>query len=99
MAHSTYQEIRTALKHGCPFVGNSAQARRNDHGRYNVYSYGTRILSIDGDTVTYFNNVRYSHTTSRLQNIIRDEVPQVKDCTARVIYKRDALTGHLVPRQ
>ena len=99
MAYSNYSEIRTALAYGRPFNGNSASAHHDVYGAYHVYSYGTRILSCDGDTVVYFDNRAYSRTTSRLQRMVREETPDVRDCTARTVYRFDALTATLAPRQ
>ena len=44
-----------------------------DDGVYSVYSYGTKILSIDLDSgkVTYWDGDRYSQTTSKVQNALR----------------------------
>ena len=54
------------------FNANSARGQIDD-GVYSVYSYGTKILSIDLDSgkVTYWDGDRYSQTTSKVQNALR----------------------------
>ena len=54
------------------FNANSARGQIDD-GVYSVYSYGTKILSIDLDSgkVTYWDGDKYSQTTSKVQNALR----------------------------
>ena len=54
------------------FNANSARGQIDD-GIYSVYSYGTKILSIDLDSgkVTYWDGDKYSQTTSKVQNALR----------------------------
>lgn len=71
--YDNYDNIAWALADHEPFLGNSAHAFFDEHGSYQVYSYSTRILTLDfADRVLHFDNRYYSHTTSRLQKLIRD---------------------------
>lgn len=71
-----YKVIEQKLRNLIPFRGNSMSAYLNDDlQRLDVYSYGTLIATAyrnAGDTaITYFNQGKYSVTTSRHQNLIR----------------------------
>jgi len=77
MATVNYAQVRDALYYRESFEHGSCHAIRYDSGAYLVYSYGTLILHCDfdsdGDALTYFDHRYYSVTTSRLQNMIRDQ--------------------------
>jgi len=75
---SNYREIPALLRQRVPFDGNSMSARwlAIDGGlAYVVFSYDTEIArfqSADGtrdNGVKIFNDRKYSHTTSRHQNL------------------------------
>lgn len=82
-AYSHYGAIFEALKARESFRGNSACGVRCDDGKfgtdngarawYSVYSYSTLILRYDliEHRITFFDGSRYSNTTTRLQNLIR----------------------------
>jgi len=84
MTTVNYAQVRDALYNRESFQHGSCNALRADHsdrtihgqrGIYRVWSYNTLILSysLDEHCVTFFDNRRYSNTTSRLQNMIRDQ--------------------------
>lgn len=74
-----YKTIATKLKNLESFNGNTLTARvEKTWGsfRYAVYSYNTLIAEkswdgTEGEWFTYFNDTKYSVTTSKHQNIIR----------------------------
>lgn len=71
MATATYKTIPALIATLTPFKHGSHSAYTDTDGVYHVFSYSTEIASsIKGD-VLYFNDRKYSVTTSRLQNIIR----------------------------
>ena len=97
MRISNYAEVKDALYHRESFVHGSCYGTRLEFLRgyyglprvYEVYSYSTLILSysLDEHCVTFFDNHRYSNTTSRLQNMIRDQFGLGgPDYDARIIY-------------
>lgn len=71
-AQANYREIEKYLERFKPFKGNSAYAIFKDP-YYIVYSYKTEILKYDTEDrkVVYFDDKKYSSTTSRLQNLIK----------------------------
>jgi len=83
MPNVNYAQVRDALYHRESFTHGSCYGIRDagerfikDSARtYRVWSYQTEVLSYDLDAhrVTYFDNRYYSVTTSRLQNMIRDQ--------------------------
>ena len=98
MRISNYAEIRQHLARRNPFAHGSCHAEHrasfvsNPTGKrypnvYDVYSYSTRILIIEDGTVVYFDNRRYSQTTSRLQSLIREAFPDATGGHSdRVVY-------------
>lgn len=70
MAHSNYKEIQTHLKYKQEFTHGSCGAEY-ENGTYRVYSYNTLIAVFKDSKCTYFNEDKFSMTTSRLQNMIR----------------------------
>jgi hypothetical protein len=70
MTRATYKTMPALLATLTPFTHGSAHAIIDSDGVYHVFSYSTEIAS-RGLGVTYFNELKYSVTTSRLQNIIR----------------------------
>lgn len=71
MRYATYKEIPALLEWRVQFSGSSVTAIQEGKNIYNVYSYGTLILSARNGEVVYFDSGYYSRTTSRLQNILR----------------------------
>ena len=68
--YSKYSKIKEYIRDRVPFRGNSVYAILHG-GEYEVYSYDTLIYKVGyGDE--YFNTKKYSRTTSRLQNIIKE---------------------------
>ena len=72
MSKSTYREIPALLSARRPFEGRSMSARLEgqDYDVYTVYSYGTIIATKRPGRPTIFNDRKYSHTTSRHQNLV-----------------------------
>lgn len=70
MKKATYREIPALLEQRKPFDGNSCHGFKYDNC-YEVWSYHTLMLKEVNNEVVYFDSDYYSHTTSRLQNIIR----------------------------
>lgn len=78
----SYSDMPYMLTHGKPFQGNSVTAIRIDnqfedghkYNEYVVYSYNTIIYTErryhNGKIVRSLNNVYYSSTTSKLQNML-----------------------------
>jgi len=71
--NTTYREIPLMIEQKLSFIGNSTRAERIGDD-YKIYSYSTLIYSSKDN---YFSIDRYSHTTTKLQNII-----------AKVYYKK-----------
>lgn len=72
----SYKEIEQRLRDLEPFRGNSLHAMKNlDLGCLEVYSYSTLIARAwprnGAIAVTFWNDRKYSVTTSRHQNLIR----------------------------
>jgi hypothetical protein len=70
MAQANYKQIEKAIIARENFRGNSCRGAW-ECGAYRVYSYSTLIAESGADASLYFNERKYSLTTSRLQNIIR----------------------------
>lgn len=88
---TNYEGIRDALYYRESWQHGSSRAERLD-SEYLVWSYKTLILrySLNGHKVLYFDNRYHSNTTSRLQNLIREEF-NVNRFEHRVIYDGDML--------
>lgn len=71
MRNATYNDIQRLLDNRQPFTGNSASAKIDGFGNYQVYSYQTLIATWHNDGKIYLDGTKYSTTTSRLQNLIR----------------------------
>ncbi len=69
---TTYREMNAKLESLTPFVGNSVTAFM-ENGLYVIRSYWTDIAKVDPKTkkVVYFDQKRYSNTTSKIQHRIR----------------------------
>jgi hypothetical protein len=72
--YADYETIKTRVACLTNFEGNSSRGVHDyDLWEYRVYSYGTLIAVFSLKTGTGVLNTRkYSQTTSRLQNIIRN---------------------------
>lgn len=71
MSYTPYHAMPYKLTRREPFTGNSASARWNSRGVYEVYSYSTVIATyVIGEGWTIPEEY-YSRTTSRLQNLVR----------------------------
>ena len=53
---------------GCAFI--------DEDGTYTILSYGTVILKRKNGKTISFNETKYSSTTSKLQNLIREALAQ-----------------------
>jgi hypothetical protein len=71
MKKADYKAIPELLRNKESFTGSSVKAISNSWG-YMVYSYDTLIFSEDKLGNVFFNDKKYSSTTSRIQNIIKD---------------------------
>jgi hypothetical protein len=72
---SNYVQIARAVGLRLPFVGNSSRGvlgQDDDGYYYRVYSYRTLIAEMRGSDM-WVSDVKYSQTTSRIQNIVRRE--------------------------
>ena len=71
----TKNELREKIEKRQPYIYNSSVAVIYDD-KYLIYSYTTLICvyNLTKNEVTYFNNKRYSKTTSFLQSIIKYEL-------------------------
>ena len=67
----TYDEMTGLLGNREPFRGNSVSARY-DGTEYQVWSYDTKIASINWPERWWIDTRVYSKTTSRIQNIVRE---------------------------
>lgn len=77
--YTTYKEMARQLERLAPFTGNSVSAHLGKSA-YVVKSYNTVIFALSPATGEIaFNNLKFSSTTSRLQNILK-EVFCLKDC-------------------
>lgn len=86
MAQANYRQIEKLLATRTPFNGNSSHAYLDSDNVYRVFSYST-LVAVYGDAETcqemfdkgwfttpnpiWVSDVKYSSTTSRLQNLIR----------------------------
>jgi hypothetical protein len=71
--YANYRDIAKAVAKFEKFDGNSSRAVIASNGEYYVYSYNTLIAVANFRTGGMGLNTRkYSQTTSRLQNIIRN---------------------------
>lgn len=74
MSQLSYAEIPTALRNRQNFQGNSMSAVRAPDGTYVVYSYNTVIANVTPNGDIAINERKYSKTTSRHQNLVRDNL-------------------------
>lgn len=67
------ERLYESLKYKSPFRGYSISAFR-EGDTYKVYSYNTLIFSYDllHSEIIMFDTEKYSRTTSKYQNIIKD---------------------------
>jgi hypothetical protein len=71
MAQANYKQCVTAMRDRKNFRGNTLWGEWQG-GAYRVYSYRTLMLETDSQgTPVFFNDSRYSVTTSKHQNYIR----------------------------
>lgn len=66
-----YKEIPELISNRVPFRGNSVTARY-DGTEYQVWSYDTKVASINWPERWWIDTRVYSKTTSRIQNIVRE---------------------------
>lgn len=73
MNNPNYTEVREALHHREDFTHGYSMSARRRTDEYVVWSYNTVILrySLTAHEVTYFDNRRYSVTTSKQQGMVR----------------------------
>lgn len=71
MSYTPYHEMPYHLSRREPFTGNSASARWNSQGCYEVRSYDTIIATYRTGEGWTIPEEYYSRTTSRLQNLVR----------------------------
>lgn len=72
---SNYREIPGLLRARAPFEGNSMSATVSPSGLYEVWSYATVIATLDTRSgQKAFNDQKYSRTTSRHQNLVRENL-------------------------
>ena len=78
MSYTNYSEMPYLLEIKSAFKGNSVEAKWIDN-EYVIFSYNTIILRLraDGEVLSWDGGY-YSQTTSRLQNILRDIYPELK---------------------
>lgn len=71
------------------FRAGNMTAHRYGNGHYRVYSYAVPILSIDPTgRVVFFDNRKYSTTTSAHQGIVAEAYPEASNGhAARVVYE------------
>ena len=69
MAKKTYVEMEDALRFRETFKGSNVHADTED-GIYKVWSYQTHIFSKKGQGEVWLDNKYYSHTTSKIQNML-----------------------------
>ena len=66
-----YEDMPRLLSNREPFRGNSVSAHY-DGTEYQVWSYSTKIASINWPERWCISPETYSKTTSRIQNIVRE---------------------------
>lgn len=68
----TQKQVASYLASKKPFQASNIFACLTEAGEYLVYSYQTIILRVNSaGEVEYFDSGYYSHTTSKLQNKIK----------------------------
>ena len=80
MTYATYRDIPTHIKWQEDFEGNSARGITEKNGWYYIYSYNTIMAIVLPNKKAVVNTNYYSHTTSRLQNIIKHYLNAVVIC-------------------
>jgi len=70
--YANYKAIPFLIHKRTNFKGNSVKGIWESDNDYIVYSYKIPILKFHCNNLTYFNNIYYSITTSRIQNISRE---------------------------
>lgn len=84
--YTPYRSMRAALMNLRNFRGSSVSAVLNNN-IYTVKSYQTVMLSLDTQTGTVlFNNRYYSHTTSKIQNLIKAAF-NLYNCKERAVFR------------
>ena len=66
-----YEDIPELISNRKPFRGNSVSAHY-DGTEYQVWSYNTKVASINWPERWWIDTRVYSKTTSRVQNIVRE---------------------------
>lgn len=70
--YTNYEDIKLHLANLEPFNGNTMRAEKEtDTGTYKVYSYNTPIAIVTGGGQVSINDYKYSATTSRHQNLVK----------------------------
>lgn len=85
MKRVTNREMVNCMVKRTPCRANSAHAIFDDDGSYCVYSYSTLIFKEKTNGTIYFDNRKYSVTTSKLQGNIRNAFG-LSDCNERKVY-------------
>lgn len=80
MAYATYKDIPSHIREQEDFEGNSVKAETKSNGWYVIYSYSTIMAIVLPNKKAVVNTNYYSHTTSRLQNIIKHYLNAVVTC-------------------
>jgi hypothetical protein len=70
MAYVSLKKMPERIASLTPFEGNSVKAEWRN-GYYVILSYSTVIAEVVGGKVAYLNNGKFSVTTSKHQNYIR----------------------------
>ena len=98
------RESRNQIACLTPFTSNGAITGYQDQGNYVVRSYATPIMVINqGERIAYYNDTRYSVTTSRHQTECRmalDELERDGYQIERIDDRQEfeTLTGYQVTR-
>lgn len=67
-----YKQIRELLRTKTEFTGRSMSAKWGTLGLYYIFSYNTLIATYNSNKHSWWVNPnKYSHTTTKQQNIIR----------------------------
>lgn len=69
--YANYRSMPSVISKRLPFKSSSCRAI-DENGSYKIYSYRTLIYEENNKGDYYFNYERFSRTTGRLQNIIRN---------------------------
>ena len=81
LPYSNYSKIRDHIIANERFSGNTMWADKDSDGTYRIFSYNTLIYEESPDGTAWFNDHRYSSTTSHHQDIIRGvKYRQIGDC-------------------